>query len=81
MLARGWALGLCLMTFPLDSWACVVACACAVIKMLSLSLCLSCEIPASFHLGLLVSKAQLFHACHGLNCLEAAFKRGTGHET
>lgn len=69
------SLGLCLATFPLDSWACVTAPVCAVIKILSLSLCLSCAIVASFHLGLLVSKAQC-HAFHGLNCLQAAFKRG-----
>lgn len=35
------AVGLCLMTFPLDSWACVMACACAVIKKCSPYLCVS----------------------------------------
>lgn len=74
-------LGLCLAPFPLDRGACVMAPVSAAIKILSLSRCLSCAIMASFHLGLLVSKAQ-HHAFHELNCLEAAFKRGVQvHET
>ena len=52
-------LGLCLAIFPLDSWACGMAHACAVIKILSLSLCLSCGNPASFRSSVLVSKAKL----------------------
>lgn len=66
-LARDWVTWhLCLATFPFNTWACVMAHAGQVIKILSLPSCLSLGIPASFRLGLLVSKAKHFSYTSGV---------------
>lgn len=59
MLAGGWVTWLLFGNIPTRSWACGMAHACATIKILSLSPCLHCGVPASFHSSVVVSKARL----------------------